>query len=179
MFLVAVCFATRRELMALLPMQALAMSRQLAFFGGAPLSHLLVGLAALPVQLLLASLLDAPLLVVVARIGGAPLSIHLALEPTDVLLIRGQLFAEDLQARFGLLGDQRDGRRSQIGPQDVGSDGVFGLVIRHAFQRQLDEVAKALSIVPLRLGAAGLALDQTRIFDAVIESVFRSEEHTS
>src|SRR5258708_16162620 len=85
--------AYRHELMDLLPMQALAMSRQLAFFGGAPLSHLLVGLAAFPVQLLLASLLDAPLLVVVPPIGGAPLSIHLAFEPADVLLIRGPLFA--------------------------------------------------------------------------------------
>src|SRR5260221_4727441 len=47
--------AYRHELMDLLPMQALAMSRQLAFFGGAPLSHLLVGLAAFPVQLLLAA----------------------------------------------------------------------------------------------------------------------------
>ena len=164
--------AYRHELMDLLPMQALAMSRQLAFLAGLPASGFLVGLAAFPVQLLLASLLDAPPLVVVVGIGGAPLSLHLALEPADVLLIRGQRFAEDLQARFGLLGDQRDGRRSQVGPDRVASDGVFGLVIRHAFQRQLDEVAKALSIGPLRLGAAGFALDQTRIFDAVIESVF-------
>src|SRR5258708_1489184 len=62
---------------------------QLAFLGGLPASHLLVGFAAFPVQLLLASLLDAPLLVVVVGIGGAPLSLHLALEPADVLLIRG------------------------------------------------------------------------------------------
>src|SRR5216683_3596867 len=81
--------AYRHELMDLLPMQALAMSRQLAFLGGLPASHLLVGFAAFPVQLLLASLLDAPLLVVVVGIGGAPLSLHLALEPADVLLIRG------------------------------------------------------------------------------------------
>src|SRR6266567_4265602 len=122
--------------MDLVSMQALTMSRQLAFF------------------------------------ACSPLSIHLALEPTDLLLIRGQPFAEDLQARFALLWDQGDGRRSQIGPQDVGSNGVFGLVIRHAFQSQLDVVAKALSIGSLRLGAAGLALDQTSVFDAVIKSVF-------
>src|SRR5260221_1267321 len=160
--------AYRHELMDLLPVQALAMSRQLAFFAGLSASHLLVGLAAFPVQLLLASLLDAPPLVVVVGIGGAPLSLHLALQPADVLLIRGQLFAEDLQARFGLLGDQRDGRRPQIGPQDVASDGAFGLGVRQAFHRPLGGVAKALSIGSLRLGAAGLALDQTSIFDAVI-----------
>jgi len=36
----------------------------------------------------------------------------------------------------------------------------------------LDVVAKAVCIGPLRSRAAALALDQTRIFDAVIQSVF-------
>src|SRR5258708_1146069 len=47
--------AYRQELMDLLPMQALAMSRQLAFFAGLPASGFLVAPTCLPVQLLLAA----------------------------------------------------------------------------------------------------------------------------
>jgi hypothetical protein len=47
--------AYRHELMDLLPMQALAMSRQLAFFAGLPASGFLVAPTCLPVQLLLAA----------------------------------------------------------------------------------------------------------------------------
>ena|SRR5438067_13413798 len=47
--------AYRHDRMDHLSMQALAMSRQLAFCGSLPASHLLVGLAAFPVQLLLAA----------------------------------------------------------------------------------------------------------------------------
>jgi hypothetical protein len=72
------------------PMQALAMSRQLALLRCLPASRLLVGLAAFPHHPpsgLAAVLLDAAHRVVVVRISRSPLPVHFSLKPTDCLLI--------------------------------------------------------------------------------------------
>ena len=91
-----------------LAMQALALSRQFAFGVGFPAPDFLVGAAALPVQFLLAVLLDATLCIVVVGMSRPTLPIHLALESTDFLLMRGQLLTEQLQACFGFAGYQSD-----------------------------------------------------------------------
>ena len=164
--------AHSHDLMHLFAMQTLAVGSQLAFLSGLSASGLLVVAARFPVQLLLAVLLDTTLLIVVVGIGCPSLPIHLALEPTDFLLIRYQCFTEDLKARCGLLRDQRDGRWPDIGPDCVASHFVLGLVKGHAFQSQLNEVAVSLGVSRLRLWAAGLALHQADVLDAMIQSVF-------
>src|SRR5690349_961106 len=130
--------------MHLFAMQTLAVGCQLAFLAGLSASGLLVVAARFPVQLLLPLLLDTTLLIVVVGIGCSPLPIHLALEPADFLLIVDQCFTEDLQARCGLLRDQRNGRWPDIGPNRVASHSVLGLAIRHTFQSQLHSVAVSL-----------------------------------
>src|SRR5258708_6220416 len=67
--------------------QALAMGTQAAFFGGFALAGGLISFALLPGQPVLAAFLGAALGIIVARIGRATLALHLALEPTDRLLI--------------------------------------------------------------------------------------------
>src|SRR5258708_3459610 len=101
--------------MDLVAMQTLAVSRQLAFSIGFPAPGFLIRVAAFPPELFLATLLDATFVIVVVGIGCPALPIHLALQPTDVLLIRGQLLTEQLQARLGFSGNQGDGRGSQVG----------------------------------------------------------------
>src|ERR1700694_397638 len=160
------------DLMHLFTMQTLAVGSQLAFFAGLSAPGLLVGAAHFPVQLVVALLVDTTLLIVVVGIGCPSLPIHLALEPTDFLRIGYQCFTEDLQARCGLLRDQRYGRWPYIGPDRVASHGVLGLAIRHAFQGQLHTVAVSLGVSPLRLWAAGLALHQAHVLDAMIQPVF-------
>ncbi len=71
-----------------------------------------------------------------------------------------------------LLRDQRDGRWPYIGPDRVASHRVLGLAIRHAFQSQLHPVAVSLGVSRLRLWAAGLALHQADVLDAMIQPVF-------
>src|SRR5215470_6468355 len=78
------------NLMHLFAMQTLAVGSQLTFFGGLSASGLLVAAAHFPVQLLVASLLDTTLLIIVVGIARPSLPLHLALEPTDFLLIRYQ-----------------------------------------------------------------------------------------
>src|SRR5256714_4660503 len=164
--------AHSHDLMDLVAMQTLAVGSQLAFFGGLSASGLFVVSARFPVQLLLALLLDTTLLIIVVGIGCPSLAIHLALEPTDFLLIRYQVFTQDLKAGFGLPRGQRDGRWPYICPDRVTSHCVLGLAIRHAFQSQLHTVAVSLGVSRLRLWAAGLALHQADVLDAMIQPVF-------
>ncbi len=159
------------DLVDLFAMQALSVGRQLAFFGRLPVPGLLVAPARFPVELLLALLLDAALCIEVVGIGRAPLPIHIALEPPQFFLIRCQFFAEDREAGFCVVGNERDGGRPQICADDIPADPVLGLVVGYAFQCELHQVAKALCIGPLCLWAAGLAPDEPRIFDALIQSV--------
>src|SRR5258708_32590424 len=80
--------------MDLAPMQALTMSRQLAFSGGCALPGFLISLAAFPAQAALAPLLDTALCIIVFWIGRAPLSFHLALQAAHGLRIRIQFLSE-------------------------------------------------------------------------------------
>src|SRR5260370_9516171 len=79
--------------MDLAPMQALTVSRQLAFSGGDALPGFLIPLAAFPAQAPLAPLLDAALCIIVARNGRATLPFHLALQAAHGLRIRIQFLA--------------------------------------------------------------------------------------
>src|SRR6266571_3060663 len=79
--------AYRHDLVDLLPMQALAVSGQSAFFGRFSAAGFLVATAPLPMQppfppFLAALFLDAPHRVVVVGISRSPLSIHFALQAT-------------------------------------------------------------------------------------------------
>jgi hypothetical protein len=163
------------DLMDLFAMQTLAVGSQLALFAGTPLPDFLVGAAAFPVQPLLAVLPNTAVFIVVVRVSRPALPLHLALEPADVLLIRGQLLTEQFQARFVFAGHQSNGGGSQVCSDGITSHGVFRLVVRHAFQSQLHTVAKAKGIGSLRLWAACLALEETRIFDTMIQSVLDAE----
>src|SRR6266568_56564 len=88
------------EIMNLAPMQTLAVSGEPMFFGCLFASCFLVALAAFPAERVLALLLDAALLIVVVWIGRPPLPIHSPLQPTKLLLISFQVFAEEREARF-------------------------------------------------------------------------------
>jgi hypothetical protein len=121
---------------------------------------------------LLSVLVDPTLLVVVVRIGRPKLPIHLALQPTEVFLIRGQLRTKHRQACLGLPGYQRNAGGTQVNSDGLAAHGVFGFVRGHAFERQLHAVAIPLAVSPLRLWTAGLALKQASIFDPVIQAMF-------
>jgi hypothetical protein len=158
------------------PMQALAMRRQLALLRCLPAPRLLIGLAAFPHHLpfpscLAAGLLDAAPRVVVVWISRSPLPVHSTVKPTEFFLIGSEFLAEDREAGLGFSRDQRNGRRAQICSDGVTSNAVLRLAVRHAFQSQLHGVAKAKGIGSLRLRAADFALEQTRIFDAMIQCV--------
>jgi hypothetical protein len=83
--------AYRDNLMRHPTMQALAVGRQLALFGRFAPSGGFIAAAALPGGITLASLLGPSLLVIVLRVGHTSLPIHLALQPTQLLLLRSQL----------------------------------------------------------------------------------------
>ena len=85
----------RHDLMDEASMQALTMSRQLAFSGSFALPGFLIAPAAFPGQLLLAALLDAAVRIVVLRVGDSKLSVHLALQATHGLRVRLECFTED------------------------------------------------------------------------------------
>ena len=80
--------AYRDNLMRHPAMQALAVGRQLALLARFAASGGFIAVAALPGDTSLASLLGPSLLVIVLRIGRSSLPIHLALEPTKLLLLR-------------------------------------------------------------------------------------------
>src|SRR5713101_4986565 len=75
--------AHRDDLVDFAPVQALAMSCQLALFLSLATARLLVVLTAFPPEVLFSLLLDTTLLVIVLRIGRSPLPVHFALEPTE------------------------------------------------------------------------------------------------
>ena len=125
--------AYRHDLMDHPPMQALAVRLELAFSGGFAPSRGLVALALLPRGRAFASLLGPSLLVIVLGIGGTPLSIHLALEPAQLLRLWSQCLGEDLQTGRGLPGDYGNGGRPYIQTHHIGADRVLCFVVGLTF----------------------------------------------
>jgi hypothetical protein len=65
---------------------------------------------------------------------------------------------------------QGDGRWPQVAPDDVLPNAVLGFGVGNAFEGELREVAIALSVGALCLGAAGAATDQASVLDAAIQA---------
>ena len=112
-----------------------------------------------------------PALIVVVRVVGAALPVHLTLQLAYRLDIGGQFGAEDLQAWGALKRHNSNRGGSQVQPNRVVADRVFGLVIRHASERQLHPVALALFVSPLCVRTARLAHQEAGIFDGVAQAV--------
>ena len=148
----------RHDLMDLAPMQALTMSRQLAFSGRFALPGFLIAPAAFPDQLLLAALLDAALRIVVLRVGNSPLPLHLALQATDGLRVRLECFTEDRETGLALMRHDGDTGGPQVQPDGIRADQVLRLVVGQPFQRQLHAVA-----IPLAIGSRGRWLEARRL----------------
>src|SRR5207237_7241916 len=104
----------RDNLMRHPAMQALAVGRQLALFSRFAASGGFIGTAALPGGTSLASLLGPSLLIIVLGIGRTSLPIHLALEPTKLLLRRRQSLGENPQTSWSLPGDDSNRGRPHI-----------------------------------------------------------------
>src|SRR5712692_9576466 len=148
------------DLMDLLAMQTLAMGGQLAF---------LFRLAS--PGLLIALFLDATFLIIVVGIGRSSLALHFAVQATKLLCIRFEFLTKLREGSLPFTRKQGDGRRPQVAPDDVLPNGVVGFGVGNAFKGELHEVAIALSVGALCLGAAGTATDQASVLDAAIQAV--------
>src|SRR5258708_22256870 len=157
--------------MDLAPMQALTMSRQLAFSGGCALPGFLISLAAFPAQAALAPLLDTALCIIVFWIGRAPLSFHLALQAAHGLRIRIQFLAEHRKVGLFLTWHDGDTGRTKVQPNRLDAYRMFRLLMGHPFQRELHHIAKPSRIRPRGTLTAGMPLHQAGIFDALAESM--------
>ena len=111
-------------------------------------------------QRCLASLDPAPL-VVVGRVVGPALPIELPVQPTQRLRVGSHLGTERLEERC-LLGDHRDGRGSQIQPDDPAAQLVLRLLVRRPLAHQL-----GVEAIPL----PELAADQAHVLDRAGEPV--------
>src|SRR5258708_14315748 len=123
--------------MDLAPMQALTMSRQLAFSAGDALPGFLIPLAAFPAQAPLAPLLDTALCIIVFWVGRAPLPFQLALQAAHGLRIRIQFLAEHRKVGLLLTWHDGDTGRPNVQPNRLDPYRLFPLLMRPPFQLQL------------------------------------------
>ena len=118
-------------------MQALTMSRQLAFSGSFALPGFLIAPAAFPGQLLLAALLDAAVRIVVLRVGNSKLSVLLRCR-------RRMAFASgwSVSQKTERLASPSCGTTAYWGQaaRGIRADQVLRLVVGQPFQRQLHAV---------------------------------------
>ena len=101
----------------------------------------------------------------------SPLAVQLALQAPFRTCIGGEFFTERQQPCFTLTWHNGDGRGTQIKPDHVRSDSVFGFVMRDTFQDELHVVTIALDVCPLRVRTGCLAPDEPHILDRVRESM--------
>src|SRR5258708_33274966 len=125
--------AHRDDLVDEASMQTLAMGGEFALFGRFAASRFLVALAVPPVEPLLALLLNATSLIVVLGVGCSPLPLHLPLQAAQFPFVTCQFLAEERKTSIPFVGNERDGRRTQICTNDVASHGMVRLVVGHAF----------------------------------------------
>ena len=127
-------------------MQALAVGRQPALSSRLALPADLVATALLPPGSAFAAFPGPTPLVVVLRIGRSSLPLHAALHPADGSRIGTKLRTQRLEP--GLRFPRHDGNagRTQVQAHGVRACTVLGLVVGHACQRQLHDVALPISI---------------------------------
>jgi hypothetical protein len=104
------CVAYGDHLVDQASMQTFALGRQFPLAGGFAPPGGQIPFTVFPRQALLAALFDPPTLIIVGRIVVPALSVHLALEPSYRLGIKGQLGAKHLQARGTLAGNNGNRR---------------------------------------------------------------------
>jgi hypothetical protein len=129
------------HLMDKLPVQALAMSSQSA-------TSFLVSATVMPAEF---SLLDAAFCIIILWVIGSSLPVQFSLETPFLLLVGFEFLAKREQACLPLFGDNSDGRGAKTETNGGRSHLMPGFQIGNAFQSQLDGVAIALTISPLRL----------------------------
>ncbi len=151
--------------------QALAMRRQLAFLGGMAAACSLIAAAVVPVEATFAVLVNAAPLVVVVRVVGAALPLHLALQSALLADIWAQFLTELDQLCFPCTRHHRERRGTNIESKRVVTGLVLRLLVGRALYDQLHEITMALAVCPLCPGGRRLAAYQSRILQAVAQSI--------
>src|SRR5262249_55958963 len=121
------------HLMDKLPVQALAMSSQLALLGSQSATSFLVSATVMPAEF---SLLDAAFCIIILWVIGSSLPVQFSLETPFLLLVGFEFLAKREQACLPLFGDNSDGRGAKIETNGGRSHLMPGFQIGNAFQSQ-------------------------------------------
>src|SRR5579884_1459616 len=152
-------------------MQALAMSRQLAFLRSQTPSSDRITPAVFPGQ---CTLFHTSFGIIILWIIDPPLSVELALQAAFLVLLCLEFTTEGEQSRPARLRHNGDSRRPKIKANRCRSHVMLWLLIGNALQDKLSVVAIALPISALGLWARGATAKESHVLDTLVKSMFHN-----